>query len=193
MKFLHHSEFSSLSEFERIVVVGPQRSGTKIAANMICCEIGYSLVMHHYMPPNENGLNKFRAESSIVLHSPGFFKFRKDIQDTDAMIFVWRELDDIRKSEERFNMPVKIKHYDTIYNISLASDAKSKQDMWSDEHKDLKNAFNIRYEDLKDHELWANKDERSKFNGVNQVDKDGTKYACAGVRLFEFNTTLKED
>ena len=33
----------------------------------------------------------------------------------------------------------------------------------------------------------------SRFNGVNQVDKDGTKYACAGVRLFEFNTTLKED
>jgi len=51
---------------DRILVTGPQRSGTKIVANALCLETGFSLIRHTRMPPEE-GILKFCKQKNVVL------------------------------------------------------------------------------------------------------------------------------
>ena len=188
MDYLHHSEFKLLETFDRIAVVGPQRSGTKIVANIICAELGYEFVLHYKMPPNKGGRNKFLNNNNIVLHSPSFFLQTRHLIDTNsAVIFVWRNLEDIQKSIEKYDARRRIKDYDGLYGIPGKGQAEYKQTKWINMCSKLEKTdfiFNVKYEDLEGHSLWIGEEHRKAFSDINQVDMEGNTYTPEGISLW---------
>lgn len=172
--FIHHSAFKSmLSNFERIVVVGPHRSGSKIVANIMSYELDYSFVIEDLMPANKEGIGKFNSEKNIVLHNLLYINNLKDIEgEKTAIIFVHRNADDIASSMKKHNVSYK----ENIVDI---------QNKWNFAIKNgLISAFNVDYDSaLLGHKLWVDKDKRTNF-GIMQVDTHGSDYICTNVKKY---------
>jgi len=190
MRFIHYSNFKDVfSCFDRVIVTGPQRSGTKIVANIISIDTGFDLIRHTKIPGTE-GLEKFKSASRIVLHNPSFVAFLEDIEDdSTAIVYCWRNLDDIHLSEKKWDLDeddgllreqviIAWKGYcDMPKTYEDINPAKTKNALWESvlEEK-LKNTFTVKYEKLKGHRLWVSKEERAKFKNVNQVSVSGDIY-----------------
>lgn len=179
--YLHHSDFEIFKQFDRIVVTGPQRSGTKLVANAICLATNYKLVIHHKMPPDRVGIRRLRKNKDIVLHHPSYVALLPRIADpTTAVVFVWRDLNEIHTSEKRY----KWKHHGEerkLLKITKGDPAWHKQLFWEKNKHKFPNTFDVKYEDMKTHPFFVSAEDRKKFKNINQVTKDGYVYKMPGI------------
>ena len=157
--------FDSFKGFNKILVTGPQRSGTTICAKMIEYDLGLD-----YIDENRVGVSKkysvdslMRATNRFVLQCPGIAYMAhtfKDIEDL-AVIFMVRSVSDIIKSQERIEWP-----YEKLelkkYGAEAGPIAEVKYRFWRrDQKPNMNNAFEINYKSLAAHKLWV--EERKHF------------------------------
>lgn len=167
--------FQQLDGFGRIMVTGPQRSGTRFAARAIAKELRM-----HYMDEEdfvfdnrehlERELRKYLIP--VVVQCPGLMHVIHEYDNLDTCIVVMlREKNDIRKSMKRIGWQYeeyeKQKYAQTWLNDvppEVEDIVDLKYYIWENRQKNLiHNYQEIQYESLQSNLLWKPEEERKHF------------------------------
>lgn len=172
--------FTNLKKYKRILVTGPQRSGTRITAKMITQD-----TRHRYVDEEEFSTHSvftfniiISHESNIVVQCPGMCHIIHKYSADDLLIVMMiRDIDDIVASEKRVDWVVG--YYDELLKYGypslntmlrkarrdgvLISELKYK--FWKKIQRDMvENYIELEYESLCDHPLWMPKELRKNFD-----------------------------
>ena len=161
--------FGGLKVFDRIWVVGPQRSGTRIVSKMIAHDLKCRVFDEREFAIDSLSrlwimVGETQDEETVVIHGPGITRWVHMLASrNDAVIFMMRAIEEIKASERRIdwlhNMAEAMK-YD-----SEGSSAEIKQAYWYDEQRDkIAHPFTVIYpEDISGHPLWVDPGDRAAF------------------------------
>lgn len=159
--------FEDLSKYRVIVVTGPQRSGTRIAAQMIANDTGHSFVDEREI--NIDSLYRFYDAymlDKVVIQCPALARWIHHFSAEDTLIcFMMRALEDIKASEKRVGWgwePIE----QIRYQVFTKPIAELKYDMWEHQKQYIFNWQEIEYKSLRSHPLWIPKDERAEFGAL---------------------------
>lgn len=159
--------FEHLGGFERVLVTGPQRSGTRICSKMIAHDTDLRFIDElEFAADSLNRLWKIlQDETGIVVQCPALCRHVHHLAgENDAVVFMKRRHVDIKLSEQRigweWERPELIR-YDVDF---MADAAETKLDYWWD-HQSIEAAhpFEVAYENLMEHPLWIPKEQRAHF------------------------------
>lgn len=163
--------FEQLSEFNLILVTGPQRSGTTITAQMVAADSGLRYVdEREFLATDEDEFDRVLYDySDAVIQCPGmchrvdFHGWRDDV----LVIMVRRDLDDIMASQRRIAWPweqFELAHYGDY--PQPGEPVASVKYRFFDEHQrgKIENVLDVQYKDLAAHPLWVAKRDRANFH-----------------------------
>lgn len=165
--------FDHLKKFSKIIVTGPQRSGTTICAKMIANDLGYIYVDEEELKVDNSDYLTDRLKELIhsgdrfVVQCPALCRYVHEVghcKDT-AIIFMKRNLDEILKSQERIGWdveePEELKRYG---DEAVSPIAQVKHDFWQDHQKwKIFYWFEVEYSSLSAHPMWVPAWQRTKF------------------------------
>jgi hypothetical protein len=171
--------FEHLAPFSRIIVTGPQRSGTTIAAVMIAEELGYYFYPEEQIRVWESWRVKrlFGRTSDFVLQAPAICRHVHRYSEPDvAVVMVRRDVDEILASEQRVEWTGQEREL-WRYGLREGVIAEVKYNFWETGQKTrIHNPFELEYESLRHHPRWIPKGERTDF-GPRQY---GHTESCGG-------------
>lgn len=169
--------FEHLTAYDKILVTGPQRSGTRIAAKMIASDTGY-----HFIDEEQFGVHSESSFRSVVVNSnqvviqcPGMSHaiHRYSYEDTLIVMMV-RDVEDIVKSEKRIKWSRG--YWDELLKLGIQYNdlrrarregvrpSELKYELWETRQRDMvENSIELEYESLADHPLWIPKEKRAGF------------------------------
>ena len=163
--------FEQLRPFKKIMVTGPQRSGTTICARMIAHDLGLRYIDEDGVGwksasvMDENALCRlFRLETGFVVQAPAAAHICHQFSAEDtAIVFMFRNINDIIASQTRIGWP-----YEDVelskYGAAHGPIAQVKYEYWREVQKpQIIHPFEIHYKSLATHPLWVPKAERSNF------------------------------
>lgn len=163
--------FKQLKPFKKIIVTGPQRTGTTIAAKMIANDLGLEYLREENMksPYNFNKLVEFYDEKdSFVIQCPALFHKIPEFGRWEvAVVCMIRAFDDILKSQDRIgwtirNEPSEVELHHEYYKP--VSEAKYVLwEKWKVEGL-IVHPFEIEFESLSKHPMWIAKEQRIWFH-----------------------------
>jgi hypothetical protein len=180
--------FQWLSEFDRILVSGPQRSGTRICAQMIAHDTGY-----RYVDESEIGTDSlyllwwlFHNRRRFVVHCPALCRHVHMFSaNGSAVVLVRRSIDDILASQQRIGWGwegLELVRYDQSDGVS----SQVKYDYWDRYQKErIEHAFEIEYHSLVSHPLWCSDGVRRNFGPTqttlrnDDLGTDSDAYPCS--------------
>lgn len=172
--------FEHLSAFKKILVSGPQRSGTTICAQMIAADLKY-----RYFDEMEFGVDNMRAVFAIVdsldrivLQCPSLAASLWMFSRADTLvIFMKRDVADIVASQNRpiyesspdrlwttAHQPVELMKYGRTTGVI----AQVKYEGWEAQKPYIRNTLEIEYASLAAHPMWVDKAGREHF-GPKQI------------------------
>lgn len=180
--------FEFLEPFHYILITGPQRSGTTIAANMIAEDLDYDLYYDGNVTsnlgkwPGEFHIQEFidlyhsdreivkarpytRRSDRFVLQCPAFCRFVHHWKDVDglAVVMMIRPVEDIIASQERIGWGFEEQERE-LYDGAQGPIAQVKYNLWPTQKKILgERAFELEYESLSGHTMWVPKEMRAEF------------------------------
>lgn len=161
------------SNFRVVVVSGPQRSGTTIAARIIASESGMQ-----YVDEDEYGTKDVDAwkklvstGTGLVIHSPAMARWVHEVGgkeaggDDVAVVWVMRPLPEVLASQKRIgwdDSAERGKYHMTTKDTRPV--AFVKQWYWYTYQRPfIVHAFELQYYGLKHHPLWVEADKRVAF------------------------------
>ena len=179
--------FEHLKKYNRILVTGPQRSGTRICAVMIAHDTG-----HHYCDERiiyHDSLDRFAhliygeeyLEMPMVVQCPGMSRWVHKLPRLDKIAVVWmdRPIKEIIASQERIEWPnewvEQVKYPELIGDERAEKLAISQVKWWywvTKQKSRIPNCIIVPFSSLAAHPLWIPADERAEFRS-NQVIQDG--------------------
>jgi len=175
--------------YERIFIVGPQRSGTTFTSQALSETLNYRNI-----DEGEFGVNKINQfvniikKPRIVIQAPALTHLIHNYAtDKDLVVFMERKWSDILKSLYRKNgklsnwiimetmYEVEKYHYvsndhkiEPIYNSFVDRNSyylDHSYKIWKHYQSEvIPNCFSLKYESMKDHPLWKNKEQRKNFH-----------------------------
>lgn len=164
--------FEFLQRHCHIIVTGPHRSGTTIAATMISKDTGHRIIGESRFTHGFHELYdvmKYEKDNPVVFHSPLNSAHVHLLAPLEpAVVFIRRSIKDILASEKRINWggpgwghePDLLKTYFRSEGVL----AEVKYEVWDTYQKPiLKHTYDIEYESLKNHPLWVPKEQRKNF------------------------------
>lgn len=158
--------FDYLHPFEKIIVTGPQRSGTTICAAMIAHDLGYYFYPEEQIRVSELWRVKrlFRRTSKFVLQAPAICRYVHQFSAPEvAIVLVRRDIDDIITSQQRVDWTAELYEL-RRYGLRSGRIAEVKYKYWEECQQDkILNAFEVDYGSLIDHPLWVPKERRADF------------------------------
>lgn len=171
--------FEWLTRFSRIIVTGPQRSGTRICARMIAYDTGYDYIDE----------TDFQSDSLYVLFSLMEKKERVVVQcpvlcrhahlfsdDRTAVILMRRKIQEIIRSQKRIRWAWEWLERDR-YGRTEGDIAEIKYEYWEKHQKKIiKHPFEIEYASLAEHPLWLPEETRASFSPT-QTDCSASAYS----------------
>lgn len=178
--------FEHLKKYNRILVSGPQRSGTRIAAVMIALDTG-----HYYTDERifyHDSINRFHylvydneyQHLPMVIQCPGLSHVLHRLPNYDDIAVVWvkRSIDAIIASQERIDWQGEeiewMKAADSFMR-GVIPISEYKYDYWDKfQANRIPARFEIHYSALKTHPLWE--DSREGWDS-NQFADDYSKLA----------------
>lgn len=155
-----------LAQFSKIVVTGPQRSGTTIGASILATELGYA-----FFPEEEFKIHRLDLLLQIIVQRDRFVVQAPTMSSCChfftgvAVVFMRRPIADILASEQRVRWKrgdfEKAKYFDE----SCKPSAEVKYLAWDRFQKRLLRgrAFDLEYAALKAHPLWVDVETRRHF------------------------------
>ena len=196
--------FDHLKKFDKIVITGPGRSGTTIAAKIIADELKYKFVDEAWFSGTFFEIFEVlisEPRRKMVVQAPCLSHRLHEIGDRDnvAIVLMRRDIDDILESSKHtltFNEKIIPDAFTVCderwrkfclskYNVTEGCLPQIVYDYWDNYQKDkIKHSFELEYLDLKNHPLWIKKPERRKhFTRTKQINFDpkyieNQKYMC---------------
>ncbi len=158
--------FEFLSIHNVIVVTGPQRSGTGICTQMIAHDLGYEYVREEttgdrLITPLDIIRGCLTAGKKAVFHQAKFSPWCHLLPDDIAIVFMLRDLEEIKASQERIQWPMERWELDKVFREE-GPIADVKYEIWSRwQKREIKHAYEVPYESLKDHPLWKAPEDRT--------------------------------
>jgi hypothetical protein len=158
-----------LREHPSVIVTGPSRSGTTVAARILADALGYK-----YVDENDFGIGNvvrargFVAQQHVVLQAPGLCHAAHRLGC--AVVIMRRNLEAIHASERRIpkwieeQEPQESQKYGGVILTHLA---ELKYFCWDLEQKFKCISFDLDYESLRTHPMWIDPEKRKGF-GVRQ-------------------------
>lgn len=155
---------ASRAKYTKILVTGPQRSGTTIVAHIIAKELGYK-----YYDERDIGVRSATAlfgvlskKEKLVIQGPCFCSLIHLIDSPNtAIVLMKRNIDDIRASEERINWEYE-KEQLANYFREDGIISQVRYDCW-EKYQKPKMAipyFEFDYERASSHPMWLPKEKR---------------------------------
>lgn len=154
--------FEHLKKYPKIIVTGPQRSGTRICAKMIAADTGYhyfdETVLNDPSVKYPDNLPKAKDlilnDTKFVLQAPALAKNVKMLGKPNVLI-VWmkRPKEEILASQQRVGW--RYESYElSKYGLSegVISDVKNAE--WAALKSQIPNILEVEYSSLKEHPLW---------------------------------------
>ena len=160
-------------DFPKILVTGPQRSGTRIVAKMIAHDnnILYVSEQQIRIRSKRRAGNYLKLEERLVIQCPGLCRWIHEFSDTNVLIvMVIRSVDDIVASQARVKWNRFQKRELEYYGKTKGVISKVRYEYWEEQKKMISNWIEVKYEDLKNHPLFIPKEERSDFRW-NQTER----------------------
>jgi len=173
--------FEHLARYGRILVAGPQRSGTRIASKMIAQDTGHLCCEEEAFGVHDRGaFDRLVGQCGIVVQCPAMSHAIHEYGDAGTLV-VWmvRDLGDILASERRIgwtNGPYhELMHYGyssrqaRSYRLHGGQVAPIKVRVWQETQRaQVSHWLELDYESLAGHPLWVPRAERAGF-GVRQT------------------------
>jgi len=175
--------FDHLAKYRIILVTGPHRSGSTIAAAMIANDLGYEF-MEDVNEHLDSLMAAFSAKmflEATVIHCPSQCHSIHAYANIDGVagVIVVRDVDDIIKSERRIPWAFEGQQLNEYRfkarprpSFAVQSPiAMVKYRYWQEVQKPLfgVNGYEVRYEDLKTHPMWLSDEQRQGFT-ANQLE-----------------------
>lgn len=158
--------FENLAIFEKILVAGPQRSGTRICAKMIAEDTGLRFIDEKRISgTNVTALKRFlNSLESVVIQCPGLcYCVHEFSSPTTAIVLMRRAIVDILVSQERIKWG-NGKDMLVFYGLQEGTISEIKYDFWDKKQKQfIDYPFEVWYESLSAHPLWVPKKKRKNF------------------------------
>lgn len=158
-------------KIKRIMVTGPQRSGTTIATKILSHDLG--LEFHPEEDFNYISITNFVElikKENIVVQAPCLSAYCHLFPQL-AIVFMFRDIDDIIESQKRVNWQHDKSEKSRYFCDDILPASQIKYDYWEKWQKNnIKNAFSLDYESLKGHNLWLSPEERIDFHS-RQIEK----------------------
>jgi len=156
-----------LDMFRKVLVTGPQRSGTAITSEIINYETNLELIREWEFGYFDKKLFKEFVDDPIpmVIQCSGLCRWIHEYDAKDiAVVLCRRNVRDIIASQERIEWPgeeLELNNYGRKSGII----SQIKYEFWEQHQRPLlTNPFEVEYESLKGHKLWVPKDKRKHFN-----------------------------
>lgn len=169
--------FEYLGEFSRILVTGPQRSGTTIATRMIAADLGYE-----FMPEEAFGAQNevrwrelVRSMKNAVLQCPAMCRYVHEFgaEDDLAAVLMLRPVDEIIGSQKRIGWTHEAEERQRYVDLPYAQDVSisvTKYSYWVQHQRALiKHHYEVAYSSLAPHTLWTPEEMRWNF-GPRQTE-----------------------
>jgi hypothetical protein len=162
--------FEYLTPFKKIVVTGPQRSGTTIVARAISHDLARDYVdeVEFIATDYLRWLQLMDRQRSFVVQAPGMCRFVHEvgIRPEVAVVLCRRDVADIVASQERIGWQHEAFELNR-YGLTLADGkgiADIKYEFWDTyQWEFIRNRFEVDYESLVEHPLWVPKERRANF------------------------------
>jgi hypothetical protein len=161
-----------LARFTRIIVTGPQRSGTTIATKILANELGFEYLREEAFHVHRLELlcNIILSKDRFVVQAPtmsGCCHYLSGV----AIVFMRRDLDAIAASENRVGWNRREFEKTKYFDSSDRTSAEVKYHAWDRFQKRLlrHRAFDLQYESLKKYPLWVTQEQRKDF-GLRQIE-----------------------
>ena len=160
------NNFDEMKKYKRILVTGPQRSGTTFTAKTIASDLSYRYIDEkEFNWYDRDVFNKFVVMDNVVIQCPTMCRWIHEFSDDCTLIVMMiRPIKDILNSQKRINWnfeETESKNYP--YKDLFACEAKYK--FWEDVQKNnLINYLELNYSSLSDHPLWVDGEQRKFFS-----------------------------
>jgi len=173
--------FEELTKYSNVVVSGPQRSGTRIAAKIIAYDTSKT-----YIDERDINYHDFRLlewhllQGNVVIQCPGLCHMLHYISFEDTLVvMIRRPVEEILISEhKKWNMPSRRLEL-LKYGCSEGTISRIKYDFWTKVQKPIlgKRSMAINYHDLDTHKLFIK--DRKNFRWDQTRIEDGSASGCA--------------
>ena len=158
--------FEWLKKFDKILVTGPQRSGTRICAQMIAHDTGYTFIGEKkiYIDSLYILFSLIKNKTKMVIQCPALCRnIHKFSNKNTAIIFMKRDIKDIISSQRRIDWnweKLELIRYDRTEGVI----SEIKYSYWqNNQKKKIQNAFEIEYESLSENPFWVPENLRRNF------------------------------
>jgi hypothetical protein len=159
--------FEYLSVHNKIVVTGPQRSGTRIGAQMIAADTGQRFVDEAEFLIKDAGLfREFLQQEGVVVQAPHMLK---DVVDDPPpgifIVLMRRDLEDIHSSAKRIGWTENFGGNTTElkkFGLTEGDSAAVKYEYW-DSHDKSVPYMELDYESLHAHPMYVSTEQRKSF------------------------------
>lgn len=145
--------FEHLKDKPKILVTGPQRSGTRICAMMIAKDLGYRYIDETEIQYAnvEKVKDLMKHETNFVIQAPALTDALDEVKDL-FIVYMIRDLKDINESRRM----VKLSNYRPPLRPFIPGQElpEQKYEKWNLE-KSKYQYLEQRYEDLKAHPMWV--------------------------------------
>jgi len=156
-----------LHPFDRVLVTGPQRAGTTIAAKILSVDLGLEFLADKILiggPHHENLIRLLNSgRTGFVLQCPGVAnEIRTVARAGVATVWMMRDEADVAASWAK-----------------LGGDPgrpARRNARWAEWQSGIPNAFELQYESLEGHPLWVPKEERVGW-GPRKISRDSRFYS----------------
>jgi hypothetical protein len=172
-------DFSKFEQYSKIVVSGPQRSGTNLISKIFSEELGYRVVDEeefgfHF---ERDFIEVLTSQSKIVMQAPGMCHILHKLTESNAcIVFCLRNPLEIMQSQYNLEWEgeaLERKKY-TRPEYSYLPIGLTKYIEWFfHQRNELKIPYEeVYYDSFKNHKLWVNKENRGRPDKWAIVDKD---------------------
>ncbi len=168
-----------MTSFHKILVTGPQRSGTRIVAKMIAHDNKIRYVSEQQVRiKSMKKANQFLSlDERLVIQCPGLCHCIEELASATVLIvIVVRNVKDIIASQSRIGWTRfeggELRKYGKTSGII----SKVRYAYWEMQKELIPNWLEVKYEDLKDHPMFVPKKERQdfKWNQTERIHKEAT-------------------
>lgn len=163
--------FQHMKRHSKIMVTGPQRSGTTICARMIAHDTGHTYFDENQIGIDNQGLwqNLFLTQSNFVVQAPGLAHVAHEFPG--FVVWMQRAVVDIIASQKRIGWGFE-DHELRKYRADHGPIAQVKYDFWREMQRSMTAKYQeVRFSDLVHHPFFVHRDKRAGF-GPRQWSAD---------------------